>query len=29
MLDTVQYSNIIKVFLSIIEEETKPFLNTQ
>jgi len=29
MLYTVQHSNTIKVFLSINEEETKPFLNTQ
>ena len=29
MLNTVQLSNTIKVFLSINEEETKPLLNTQ
>ena len=29
MLNTVQHYNTIKVFLSINEEETKPFLNTQ
>ena len=29
MLNTVQHPNTIKVFLSINEEETKSFLNTQ
>jgi len=29
MLNTVQNSNTIKQHLSINEEETKPFLNTQ
>jgi len=29
MLNTVQHSNTIKGFLSINEEKTKPFLNTQ